>query len=151
MSFRFRSNPTHQGDTLTWKNTEEDKIPIIDGKVSFHDEATGANYELYVVQVKGRGVADADKLVNLSMKHRIVLERLMNMGWDSYSAEQILKIVEAHFRNIGMSDKFKLNPYKRTISELFRRGLLSKDNDTPPRYTVDVDKSTRCLGTGKFE
>ena len=149
--FVFKSKPNKlPPDDTVWTNTEETKIPIVDGKVSFYDETTGAYYDLLVVQVKGRGVADADKLVNLSGKHKMVLERLLDLGWSEYTSEQILKILEDYYKSKG--DVFKSNPYKRTISELFRRKLLICPFGIrhPPKYTVNKEKAMYCLKSGIF-
>ena len=149
--FQFKSKPNVlPPDNTVWRNTEETKIPIIDGKVSFYDESTGAYFDLYVTQVKGRGVADADKLVNLSDKHRMVIQRLIDMDWDQYTSEQILKIIENYYKSTG--ETFKSNPYKRTISELFRRGLLTCPLGIrhPPKYTLNKEKALSCLKSGKF-
>ena len=150
--FVFKSKPhILPPDRTVWTNTEETKIPIIDGKVSFYDESTGAYFNLFVAQVKGRGVADADKLVNLSDKHRMVVQRLLDMNWSEYTSEQILKILEDYYK--GKGNLFKSNPYKRTISELFRRGLLICPLGIrhPPKYALDKKKALECLVSGKFD
>ena len=111
--FSLSTNPKVSGTDTVWVNTEENKIPIIDGKVTFHDETTGAKFELYVTQVKGRGVADADKLTELSSKHRLVLELMIDMNWEKYTAKQIKTLVENHFKNLGITAD--PNHYNRTI------------------------------------
>lgn len=133
---------------VVWQNDEDTKIPIIDGKVQFFDRATGAYYSLYVRQVKGRGVADADKLTKLSEKHFMVIRRCMEIGWEAYTSEQILKILEKwHEKH---NETFKANGFKRTISELFRRGVFRKSNDMPPKYILETDVIDKVMETGVF-
>lgn len=137
-------------DNIVWTNGD-DKIPIIDGRIQFYDRTTGAYFDLSVKQVKGRGVADADQLERLQDKHRKVIELLQGMNWERYTAEQILKIVENNYNSNGLA--FKMNPYKRTISELFRRKILyqaQEDIVKPPRYRLNEKKAKICMKTGLF-
>ena len=138
------------GYIVVWSNSEDDNVPIIDGQIKFYDRATGAYYSLYVTQVKGRGVADADKLVKLSDKHKMVIQRLLDMDWEQYTSEQILKILENYYKSTG--ETFKSNPYKRTISELFRRGILHCPLGIrhPPKYTLNKEKALKVMETGEF-
>ena len=139
----IKSKPIQSENFVLWTNDEETKIPIVDGKIRFRDYSTGAYYELYVKQVKGRGVADADKLETLSPKHIMVIERLKEIGWDMYTSEQILTILQDYHNKHGK--EFKQNPYKRTISELFRRKILIMTQVNPPKYALNMEdrKSTR--------
>ena len=86
--FEIVTNAKHLNDhNIVWSTAEDQKVPIIDGKIQFYDRSTGAYYSLYVKQVKGRGVADADKLTKLSDKHYMVIKRCLEIGWESYTSE----------------------------------------------------------------
>ncbi|MBC8548287.1 MAG: hypothetical protein H8D23_01425 [Candidatus Brocadiales bacterium] len=146
--FSFYSKAVTDGFDTVWVNDEENKVPIIDGKISFVDENTGGKFELFVTQVKGRGVADADKLKMLSAKHKIVLRILIQWSWETYTANHIKTYVERHFRSQGI--KIDPNHYNRTISELLRRKCLTIDDSTPPHYTL-TELGKKCYESGKFE
>lgn len=136
------------GSGVIWANSESNPIIIKDGKIEFYDHYFGCGFCLYVKGTKGLGVADADKLVNLSDKHRYIIEVMKKALWSKYTAEQILKFAEHYYVGNGV---FKLNPYKRTISELYRRKILNKSTDCPPFYSLNEDIANRCLESGKFE
>ena len=133
---------------IFWQNDEEHPIIIIDGKIKFYDPYLHCGFDLYVKGTKGRGVADADKLKILSDKHRFILNVITFSRWDKMTSEQILKFAEQQYDGDGV---FKANPYKRTISELYRRKLLLKDDTNPPHYMINKPRAKRALETGKFE
>jgi hypothetical protein len=101
-----------------------------------------------VKQVKGQGVHDADKLVDLSEKHRIVLTLMKKFGWDQYSAKQIKTMIENFYKVKGMS--VDPNHYNRTISELLRRKLILSDGKGIPKYRLNHRRSEEALRSGKF-
>jgi len=145
--FSFTSKPQVNGFDTVWVNDEESKIPIIDGKITFHDKNTGAKFSLYVTQVKGRGTADADKLTILSDKHKLILG--FYIQWENnYTALSLKTLVERYFT----SKKRDVDPnhYNRTISELLRKKCLSIDDQKPPHYSI-TDIGRKSLESGKFE
>jgi len=145
--FSFYSKAVTDGFDTVWVNDEQNKVPIIDGKICFIDENTGGKFELYVVQVKGRGVADADKLTSLSAKHKIVLRILIQWSWESYTANHIKTYVERHFKSQGI--KIDPNHYNRTISELLRQKCLTIDKQNPPHYFL-TQRGRDCFESGTF-
>lgn len=137
---------------VLWVTDDSQRIPIVDGKIRFHDVTTNSYFELHVRQIKGFGVADADKLEYLSHKHKMVIQLLLNIGWQKYTVDQILLILQnAHAKN---SKPFRMNPYKRTISELFRRGIFFQEDEDkikPPKYRLNNYKASLCLKTNRFD
>ena len=144
------------GNDTVWVNTKDNKVPIIDGKVSFIDETTGAKFELYVTQIKGKGTADADDLVNLSDQHKFILKTLLQrFGYQQYwTTDEILGKIYFDLRqqtDDGSHLNFKPNNWRRPISELYRRKvLLQPTRSSPPRYTLDLARAEECLNSGKF-
>lgn len=135
---------------VVWANREDAPIIIIDGKIEFYDPNLGCGFSLYVKGTKGLGSSDADKLIGkpLSEKHRYMLEVFKKGGWDSYTSEQALHFAAQYWTGKGV---FKSNPFKRIISELFRRKLLAMDNQNPPHYSLIEDRVAKALESGIFE
>ena len=139
------------GTTTVWCNTQETKIPIIDGRITFHDTTTGASFELFVNQVKGMGSADADHLTTLSDKHKLVIKLLLHHAATqgiTFTAKNIKFFVVDYYKDSGK--RIDQNHYNRIISELMRRKLLLYTAGSPPTYTIATKAAETALQTGKF-
>jgi len=142
-------------EDVTWHNSEDQKIPIIDGKIRFYDKTTGARYEIWVTQVKGQGVASADKLKKLTPKHSaIITSLLIRKPKDNFTSDEII----AHTKfdifdkaGEGKHPYFKEQHFRATISELTRKKILTMNNSVfPPRYCIDFERAEKSLESGKF-
>jgi len=124
-------------------------IPIIDGKITIEIPEWGIRIIAPVVQVKGRGTADADKLTILSVKHKLVLKLMLDLDWNEYTAKQIKVLVENFYK--GKRESVDVNHYNRVISELLRKKCLDIDvTKNPPKYQLNRGVVDRALETGKF-
>jgi len=138
----------------TWVNDEDHKIPIIDGRINFYDENTGARFELHVTQVKGHGTADADHLTKLAHNHKIIIQTILNnmeSNNNLWSIDESLTSIK-FMLSPEEQRNFKPNNWRRPISELLRKGIIDvRSNGSPPFYSLNIPKGRKALETGEFE
>jgi len=151
--FSFFAKAKVSGMNTTWVNDEDHKIPIIDGRISFYDENTGARFELMVTQVKGHGTADADHLKKLSDHHKLIVTTMINNSefHNLWSTDEILLSVK--FKLPTQEQRiFKPNNWRRPISELLRKGIIYQvGSNSPPFYSLNYPIARKALETGNFE
>lgn len=130
-----------------------DTILIVDGKISIFLPTFNLRITGKVRQVKGRGTADADDLIYLNHYHIDLLTSLLrNPSREAMTANDILARVKFWLsqNSTHKFQNFKENNWRRPISELFRRRILTKDQSKPPRYALDSLRAKRALENGKF-
>ena len=128
-------------------------VPIMDGKISFFIPEFNLRITTKVKQVKGSGVADADGLKDLNHYHLDLLNMFLSSQENAnreWTANHILKKMEVikHVENSRYD--FKQNNWRRPISELLRRGILTHPLNLRHRYKLVMEKATLALANEKF-
>lgn len=128
------------------------KIPIVDGRVVIEIPEYELAVEAEVVQVKGRGTTDADRLTELNHYHRDIIGMLLQNPkrvWDKYRGIiQKMRIVK-HLEDPSYA--FIENNWQRPCSELLRKGILRHYDGKRTKYYTDFEVAKRALETGRFE
>ena len=146
-----RNTAANFHECVRWENDEDHPAIIIDGKIEFKIKELDVILCLHVKGTKGLGAADADKLVDLSPKHYYiirVMKKIHEQAKEGATSEAILNFASHMWQG---ETKFKTNPYKRTISELFRRKILTSTKSKPPIYSLNIEAADRAVESGKFE
>lgn len=127
---------------------------IIDGYVTIKLRNFGITIKQRVKQIKGRGVADADRLKTLNFYHVEILRVLLDMKpQNPFTGLEIRNWVKLKREITRDQHKFIDNNWMRPISELFRKKILIKTGTRKwsTLYILDENKAHKALQTGEFE
>ena len=127
----------------------EEPVYIVNGYVTI--VVNGTQIKQRVKQTKGLGVADADQLKKLNPFHKEMLQVLLYHPKKTNESTEIRHLIEQDFKRQGKT--FRDANWIRTVSELFRKGILDNDgkNGNSILYRLNEPKARIALSTGLFD
>jgi len=129
-------------------------VLIKDGKISFFIRDFNLRVTVKVKQIKGLGTADADDLIEINHWHKFLLESMLGTTvYSEYTVNDILKSLEIRWHFLHQDDpkEFKDNNWRRPISEILRKGILTPVQGKTYRYHFHSDKAKKALTNGRFD